>query len=1564
MPAEMPDGEIAPRPTETPVPPQDIGGPLAPVDAEQKGIRVLSVLAHAHGPTEIPQPLDQNESQIDSESSESNVDVQQEEPESSERRMLVMKAKSVAEKATESVANVNLLVEADTLGVVPEEESMPLEDQLDALLDEEPEDIGYLSRSRHVVEASRTQINEINQAIYRDIDRLEEIDRRLVEVHAATGQDKESIAEKIKVFFGSEEYNAAQAWKVSEKEKAPINERIKDAKDEVLKLHWKTIDVGKKHDDMLIAKAGESLRGIVNAFDGLSSEIADNPDIQQEIWVAYKEMVIDPQVAERVDSHLADPEDRDRLNSLFAEASMKAKSGEDISDMKTRIDEVTRRMGISVRYEDLFNGRDLYMVTEVLAHAAASYAQTVLDTANNAILIGSAEDKLTAYISPGYTYAGIVPFGAEVKREINRHSSEPREFHNPKLWNALKQSETAQEIMGPYIEEQDTVFREAFLNKAMKDTEGGKIMHLKDYPHPDTVKTIVLIAGAHPYEYRRANVLRAFAELRDNPKWSELAAQTVDKYPELSSVLPIMESWNIHNQDLPEGFQSAADTFALRIWSDEMAKENPNKSAVGLAIESMSNNARIDAIVSMGNISAEDGEVIKDAIATIKEVGETQSVDEETDLPVISVQKFDNYTYRILNGVLRSGKPMYDRNVSDMRLENMNVLAHAIHANKVKPEVLAFFTNETLLGKIDKDKVMDESYITAFNEIPLLLKDSYVADQFATQFDGPETVRFFKDVSTTYGEDIDSVLVAVILVGEGSLSQERVLELKEKAAGIIQSGEFASAAKYPSVFLETDTDIDYFGKFKSSYEQFADRMDEAAAFIQKGTLTREAALLFPKHATALMAENMGSTRHFIFENSTTMIQNPEDLKMLNAMVGAYGQKADSLIRGYKASLDAGVVTLEDRQLVLEFSKKFRVISPAIIDGYKAAVAGGTEELYIAELDVLANKFVGNGDITIAEQEKPYYKDLLTHVYVNNAGQYTNPESNDSCADRSTDLEGFHIMPRYEIDLLSQSIVRVKVGEELDPDVKESVQAPIYALADRIRAAGGPEAIKEEVSNAMGIYVTEIQAAGGLEGIDLDAITTDEEKLFLILTDSIYGTQSVDQAEVKNLMLTYEFANYQDINDYIQGTSDRVSLASNQDYALFCEVNEFYGDRIKEVNRKVAQDAWKNPVIKDAMEGYFNKVVSETQSSSRQDAINRLQLDKLGMNDAFLQQVGKTLKAKSGREYTPDQLRRIIEMYEKVTNGLDSEREKDKARIERQQRASLGDAAYDEMAAKERRKITTGEQMTQSFYGQLKSQKEKTLEAVKVISGETIDPASVHLGEINLQELLAAEATFQTGTYNPEQFAAYTVQRFLNIFDDEKVAIQSELNKFESESGKQQEILNAYITKSKASANARMVGGVCVSGDNPVNAQTNRATEKNMWDMPNYMQIVLQDPESLRCQGLILMHHFEEDGKKFLSVSLNPSSTYLYSVDEKALFSGLMATVETFASDNNFDAIVLSKSKTIRTNRTGGEFENAMDARVAAVGQEIQLSEKQQFSYDPNYQLDRVDVVWEKPEASR
>lgn len=840
-----------------------------------------------------------------------------------------------------------------------------------------------------------------------------------------------------------------------------------------------------------------------------------------------------------------------------------------------------------------------------------------------------------------------------------------------------------------------------------------------------------------------------------------------------------------------------------------------------------------------------------------------------------------------------------------------NILLH------VQKKVL---TRERVLELPDKfPELLEEKNLRLALEHPFLITTD-------------EGIEFFKGVLEKYPFYRENLTWLMRAVDQGKTTQERVLELPDQFPDFFASAPFRihfnAALEYPDLLFNTDEEVKFFQGLLEKYGDHNTLIDEAIRALGKNHLQGEIVLQFPDLAPALMGNDWLATSRFIFQNSNILIRDTSDLKFLNRLVGEYGKGAQILIEDYRECLYDKEITLDDKDLILEFTQKFRVLSPAIFKGYRVAKQTGNEEVFIAGLGSIAEKLTGAGQVTDEERTSPYFRDLIRHVYQNNAGAWTSYESNNQCQDRSTDLAEFKVRPRYVIDLLSASEIRIKEGQTLDAEAVDGLKEKILSLSRKAEGYSYErERMKEELNAVLDTRLKEITDKGGLQEIDLNAVKEIEEKLFLVLTDSIYGTQSVDVPTLQSLMINYQFAFFEDIRAYIEGTSDRVRRANNEDYALLCELHTFYTDRIKESNKELVEKAVQNSLVANALPPFFQKMSQETLGENRKAKIDRLRVDNLGISDSFVNQIRRNLTRMTNKEYTSEQVRKVLRAYATST-------------------VILG-----KRAATTKKKLTRD--VARSLQGQIESQRKKTAEAIETLTGEKIAPEEVNLGEINLQELLDSQRNILEGEYRPDEFAKYTAQRFINLFGDDREKIEEELAKFESISGQQRERLHAYITKTKESAHARMTGGVCVSGDNLAKGET------NLWDMPNYLQMVFQDPFSSRCQGLVLMHHYEEAGQKILSVVLDPSSTYLYSVDETALFGGIMKSLEEFARDNDFDRVVITKNAIIRTNRTGGEFEAAITKKVAEINEDFSFAEPKTFSYHPQYMIQDMAVLWKK-----
>lgn len=1296
--------------------------------------------------------------------------------------------------------------------------------------------------------------------------------------------------------------------------------------------------IRQKQEEVFLDEASSEIAAIRTDYEAFLAEVLQDGTVTKEIQDVYIHDVITPLFEEST----APVDRREAFYSALQNYLQHQSAPEEEREMlRQEVDKFAYEDGFyNVRdaYQHLLHRTDRNVVSKLVGEIAASDIAGIKTTVESRMTSYNSryrvERAIEKAIDPeaGGWRRNDSSFREIVLSELNSRGD--GNYPNIRLWGALKSSPTANELFGDLIRIEDDRIFAASLEKSLSDREGGDIDMLAYFPRPEAIRNLVILATADYSNYRTVHANWALSSLARRDNWGEILDQAQQIYPALQTVRPFLENWRYTEQSNNPGVQEAAKDFATSVLADEQA----DRRLASLAMQSLPNSALLEGLHQRGVIPE---------VATVTALKETEAFldklendthndrleayrnNRETDLPYISGYYLKNAVRENLFSLMNArGDEIQTYLDTTQRLAS---LSQRIAENKDNYPALGYLSDHSVTQKLAESPLTIENVgilLSAYKDCPALLKNSDLRSEFCNQFSGQETVKFFNDASVAFVNHEQQLLQVIKLVGNSSLDQARALELPVKAGDILTSPSFSLAIEYPIFYLATDTDTEFFRKMTDAYQNGNDVLGQVSRAMGEGKISRELALAFPQQASTLMNDKMREIRYFVFNHADSMLKDSTDLRFLNTVGGEFGSKSDILLRGYQESLEAGVVTTADKDLVLEFGRQFRVISPTTLNGYKEAKEGGYEKVYIAQLTALAEKMTGQAIVTDEERAKPFYKDLLRHVYSNNSGQWSSFESNDSCGDRSSDIAEFKVKPRYELDLLSQSEIRVKAGESLNPKVQEEVQAPIFAVSGKMGEAGFDyEKIKTDLSEEIDKRLMQVVENGGLSRLNLDGVSTPEERLFLILSDSIYGTKTIESQVVKNLLITYEFANFDDISDYIAGTQDRVGRASNQDYALLCEVGAFYSDRIKEVNRRLVESAWNNPAIAELMPEYFKKLAQETVSTERQDKINRLQVDRLGLSDSFVRQVGKILEKRKGRKYEPDEIRSVISRYEGITGGLTE------------------------------KSSTSPNPQTRAFYGQLRSQREKTMDAVRLITREEVDAAKVHLGEVNLQQVLDVEENMREGKYDEEQFASYTVQRFIDLFDNERMKIDGELDKFESISGKQREILYGYITKTKETAHARMVGGVCVAGDNP-----GKYRGQNMWEMPNYFQLVLQEPDTLQCQGLVLLHHFAQGDKKVLTASINPSSTYLYSVDEGALFSGIMDSLEEFATGNGFDMVTLSQNKAIRTNRTGGLFEKSLNDRVARVGKTFRFDSPQQFSFNPNYKLQDMDVVWEKAAA--
>ncbi|MBU4370198.1 hypothetical protein KKG58_05650, partial [Patescibacteria group bacterium] len=621
--------------------------------------------------------------------------------------------------------------------------------------------------------------------------------------------------------------------------------------------------------------------------------------------------------------------------------------------------------------------------------------------------------------------------------------------------------------------------------------------------------------------------------------------------------------------------------------------------------------------------------------------------------------------------------------------------------------------------------------------------------------------------------------------------------------------------------------------------------------------------------------------------------------------------------------------LESKYFLLTYKQNLALASEEIYNQYRKLKQEGDEiQLagFIEKIKSQIESLISNKPQNPEISKQEHYQDLVQAVYPNHADNWTNYENNESCPDHSGDLEKFEIKDVYEIDLREGVEMEMKPGQEKDETGLTRLEKPIAEIQQKFAKV---EFDKGKMFEILDKDIDEKIA----ECQNKEVFKTREEKIYGLLLEGLAGRQNPE--DLKEILIGYQFAEFEDIKAYLEGTRAQTEQAKNPDYAYLLELREFFADHLKEVERRIASEAQNNQEISELLPAYYQEKKNSEQKRIAQEKLDKAQISKLGLTEGFLTQLGRTLKGKTGKDYSLEQIKRIAHLYETFSGGF------------------------------EQKRTTSAKKRTKAFYGQLRSQREKSFKALQDIVGQEIEPENIHLGELNLQELLQARESFsEQGEYDEELFSRYLVQAFQSVFEDELSIIDQELAKYqpkeEEKRDKKQKQLECFITKNHTSAHARGVGGVCVAGDNPMKAKkAGRPDEECQWNLPNYFQMVLRDKETKICQGLILLRHYEDQGKKILTAAFDPSSTYLYAVDERQLFNSLLGQLETFAKDNDIDIIAVSQNKAMRTNRTGGEFERAMETAIRKANQNFSLSKEETFSFDPEYKQKDLDVVWVK-----
>lgn len=599
--------------------------------------------------------------------------------------------------------------------------------------------------------------------------------------------------------------------------------------------------------------------------------------------------------------------------------------------------------------------------------------------------------------------------------------------------------------------------------------------------------------------------------------------------------------------------------------------------------------------------------------------------------------------------------------------------------------------------------------------------------------------------------------------------------------------------------------------------------------------------------------------------------------------------------------------VEEKYHVAEFDRLFQINSSSLYCQFLEHKQAGRESSLV-ELSAAVRRtreraasFEPVSEVTL---QNPLYRRFVQQLFPSHYPGHFDEEYGalDRCSDHAKHLAQFTLRERYPIDLAEGIRMALRDGEQEDDSRFKSALQQVEEVQQQLER-------NHYRAASLGDQFDESLKERSFPAI----FQTREEKLFALFLYSLNG--SIPVTELKAALHAYHAIEYDNIAAYFRGTRGAASQSMTPRYAHLLELHEYFGDKLHDAITKIVDQVAQNPQIVSVLPNYLESITRRDQQREQKEALDRHRVDRAGL--------------------TPQ----LLERLEEILRLPESELEGGLAR-------------------------------KAQIVSNIISAEQRKLAAIhKTSTGESLDPETIHLEQFEVPEVVGGVQSNKSHDESPSSGLALLNHRFENLFRDELRLIEAELKRYKPESDAAGKLLtlNGYITKSVNSVFARSVAGVCVGGDNPrtprPEGDQNHRQKKNQWDQENFFQMVFQDAETQRCEGVVMLHHYRRLGKKILTASINPTSTFLFKVDQRALFQGILKQLVTFAKDNGFDFVTCSAHRHIRTNRTGGRFEQALDSQIEKVGVTLSLGVPQVFSFSPSYYQDELDVLWQRKPLS-
>lgn len=728
----------------------------------------------------------------------------------------------------------------------------------------------YLAKSSQILKATEqvrsktaAEQRELDEASMRPYFAKRDIDERLLTLNQAKG------LKKIPAAFERRRLTGQKA--VLETQLNDLHSKIETKRQIVDQLSQGESAVRLKQQELLLEEIGKEIQAVRVEYEKLAHEIQENGTTSAEIRDAYIEQVIAPQV-EKIAGEKKYPDDSktEFYSALKTYIDHRNDPEEQRQVYRQELDKFfdfdTGFYYARDACDTLLRGGDEQIVQGFVVNMAASELRPIKEAAVQQFSgyeQRGQRDKFSSIFDKAIEPADRWQrdehsFSTRLLGKFDEYSgSSPYEDMN--WWNALKSSKSARELFGESIRQRDTEMYMTVLDKSLSDTDGGNIDMLYYYPTPDAIRNLVVLAAADNLNYRTVHANWTIDNLSRRPEWKQLLDKAEETHPSLKAARETLENWNYRENSNHPDIKRVAGDVAASLFEDE----NVDKRLTTLATLSLRNDAIVNILAKRGVINEQEQNSIVQAITFLRTTSEeTWRQYRESDYKTSYIS--DHYFTDGLRDNLFSLLQAENGQVDPQKLEvirRFDAVSKLVLENKSDFVALNYLISRPVLGRLRDPSVPITdlpAFLDAYKTVPALVRDSTLLNEFCKQFEGNQSVAFFKDVVAAYSDQEKQLDSIVSLVGKGMISHERALQLPTIANDVLGSSSFSLAVENPKLFLETDENIDFFRKLTAEYRNQGTQLYQTVRLIVDQKITQGRALELP----ALLGDDILDSNNF------------------------------------------------------------------------------------------------------------------------------------------------------------------------------------------------------------------------------------------------------------------------------------------------------------------------------------------------------------------------------------------------------------------------------------------------------------------------------------------------------------------------------------------------------------------------------------------------------------------------------------------------------------------------------------------------------------------------------